>query len=471
MCLEVCPPNLFESMGQVFTIAVLMVRSAVRSRFLLVFFLSLVSVVGLLPFVIEHDGTAKMFTQVMMTYTLSVLTALLCGATVWLACGAISREVSECQLQVLMTKPVTRLQVWLGKWTGLAMINGTLLGSLGAGIYGMLIWHSGSLSPEQQHVLRSEILVARGVVREPVTDRTAAIERELQTRMKSEGSQKLDPVALRKAIAEAIRHREELVPPNRMRTWKIPLGSLAETVRDKPLHLRVKFQSADPNADQGEYKLHWVIGNKERGFWQSHRSMATGVYQEIEIPPNYFDSKGEMYIEARNYNNMTLRFSLDDGLIVLYPESGFGVNYFKGLAVIYSWLLAIGALGLAASGFLSFAVATFLTITLLIVFMSGGLLSEIIREGTVGAVNHETGESSTRVFDPVIVPVFQILGGVVSMARGVAPINSLSSGEHITWTAFLTTFIRMVFFLGGSVAAVGIYVFSKRELALVTGDD
>ena len=55
------------------------------------------AVVGL-PLVIQDDGTAQGFTQIILTYTLSVITVLLGISTLWLACGTLARDIEECQI-------------------------------------------------------------------------------------------------------------------------------------------------------------------------------------------------------------------------------------------------------------------------------------------------------------------------------------------------------------------------------------
>ena len=64
-------------MQRLFAIAGLTWKAALRFRlFLVIAVLLLASVVGL-PLLIEDDGTARGFTQILLTYTLSVITALL----------------------------------------------------------------------------------------------------------------------------------------------------------------------------------------------------------------------------------------------------------------------------------------------------------------------------------------------------------------------------------------------------------
>ena len=114
-------------MQQLLAIAGLTWKAAFRFRlFLVVAVLLLASVIGL-PLLIQDDGTARGFTQILVTYTLSAITGLLGLSTLWLACGTLARDIEECQMQVLATKPVARWQIWLGKWLGIMTLNAALL--------------------------------------------------------------------------------------------------------------------------------------------------------------------------------------------------------------------------------------------------------------------------------------------------------------------------------------------------------
>src|ERR1041384_1844145 len=98
-------------MQRLFAIAWLTWKAALRFRlFLVIAVLLLASVVGL-PLLIKDDGTARGFTQILLTYTLSVITALLGLSTLWLACGTLARDIEENQMQVAAVKPVPPRQI------------------------------------------------------------------------------------------------------------------------------------------------------------------------------------------------------------------------------------------------------------------------------------------------------------------------------------------------------------------------
>jgi ABC-type transport system involved in multi-copper enzyme maturation permease subunit len=140
-------------------------KAAFRFRLFLVMAGLLLASVVALPILIKDDGTARGFTQILLTYTLSTITGLLGLSTLWLACGTLARDIEECQLQMVATKPISRWQIWLGKWLGIMSLNAALLFISGLSVFLLLQWRATKLPPEEQAILRNEIMVARGSAR------------------------------------------------------------------------------------------------------------------------------------------------------------------------------------------------------------------------------------------------------------------------------------------------------------------
>ena len=90
---------------RLFAVAWLTVKAALRLRVVIALAVLLLLCVGLLPSFIKHNGTARMFTQVLLTYSLYLCTGLLGIATLWIACGTHATDVDPGQLQLLAVKP------------------------------------------------------------------------------------------------------------------------------------------------------------------------------------------------------------------------------------------------------------------------------------------------------------------------------------------------------------------------------
>jgi hypothetical protein len=463
-------------MQRIFAIAWLTWKAALRFKlFLVIAVLLILAVVGL-PLVIEDDGTAQGFTQIILTYTLSAITALLGLSTLWLSCGTLARDIEECQIQVVATKPIARWQIWLGKWLGIVSLNAVLLALSGGCVYGLLQWRATKLPAAEQTILRQQILVARGSARPP--DNTAEIEAEtdriLQGRLKQNpemaGLTDAERKEVRKMIREGVKADSQLVPPNYQRTWQIDLGFAKNYLHGKPLQLRVKFNSAQKNA-AGTFVALWEIGdpNSPDARRLAPMSLAPDTFHEFEIPPDLFDANGLLTITFVNPNDTALLFPLDDGMEVLYPEGGFALNFARGLAIIFCWMALLAALGLAAASLLSFPVAAFFALAMMLVVFSSGTLAESVDSGTVAGGNAETGVAGHSMADVVLIPAFKGVLAVVSLAKNFSPIDALSSGRSIPWSELGLAFTQIVLLLGGFFAAAGIIFFSRRELATAQG--
>jgi hypothetical protein len=461
-------------MQRIFAIAWLTWKAAFRFRlFIVVAVLLLAAVIGL-PILITDDGTARGFTQILLTYTLSVITALLGLSTLWLACGTLARDIEECQMQVVATKPIARWQIWLGKWLGIMTLNAALLVLSGASVYVLLEWRATKLPEKEQHILQNEIFVARGSAKEKSFDAEIdeKTEQVLRERLEKSSVTKANLAEVRRQIREQIKAEYQVVPPGQYRPWQIDLGFAKNYLRGRPLYLRVKFNAAQ-GSPSGTFIALWQVGVPETP--QATRlepmSLAPDTFHEFEIPPNLFDDKGVLTIIFVNHpNNPTLLFPLEDGMEVLYREGGFALNFARGLGIIFCWMALLAAVGLAAASFLSFPVAAFFSLGLLAVAMSSGTLATVVSNGTYFSYNGETGTSGPTAADSVIIPVFRGMLAVINLVKGFSPIDALSTGRSITWWELLRAFGQIVLLLGGMISAIGILIFNRRELATAQGN-
>jgi len=177
-------------------------KAAFRFRLFLVLAVLLVASVVALPILLKDDGTARGFTQILITYTLTTITSLLGLSTLWLACGTLARDIEECQVQMLAVKPVARWQIWVGKWLGIVSLNAVLLVLSGGCVYALLQWRATHLPPAEQAVLRNEVLVARGSAKDSNPDREIQEEtdRRLQERLEKSPVTHADLPEVRKQI-------------------------------------------------------------------------------------------------------------------------------------------------------------------------------------------------------------------------------------------------------------------------------
>jgi hypothetical protein len=461
-------------MQRLFAIVWLTWKAAFRFRlFLVIAVLLLACVIGL-PLLIVDDGTARGLTQIVITYTLGAITGLLGLSTLWLACGTLARDIEECQMQMVAVKPIARWQIWLGKWLGIMSLNASLLALSGACVYGLLLYRAARLPADQARILRNEVLVARGSAKPRKVDHEIEeqVEARLAEKLRTTRVDRADMAEVRKQIRELVKAEYQLVPPGYGRSWTIDLGLARHKLRDQPMVLRVKFNSADRSASGTFDGLWWAGVPRKTSLWRSDvLSLAPDTFHEIQLDPNLFDDDGvlTLFFSNPDYNRTALLFPLEDGIEILYPESGFGLNFVRGLGIIFCWMALLGTIGLAGASFLSFPVAAFCSLAMLTVVFAQGTMASAVEEGTIANYNAEKGTKGYTVADEVVIPMFKVTLRLISLARDFSPIDSLSTGRSITWTQLGRAWAQIILLLGGIAAVFGISVFTRRELATAQG--
>ncbi len=454
-------------MQPLLAIAWLTWKAAFRFRlFLVVAVLLLGSVVGL-PLLIKDDGTARGFTQILLTYTLGTITALLGLSTLWLACGTLARDIEDCTVQVVAIKPIARWQIWLGKWLGIMSLNAALLALSGASVYGLLQWRATRLPADQQKILRTEVLVARGSVKAPSFDREiqAETDRLLRERLQKNPDLRANIAEARKQILEQVKAEYQIVPPGYVHEWEIDLGTARHFARGQPLFLRVKFNAAD-RSTSGTFDGRWRVGvPRKTQLWHSEvMSLAPDTFHEFEVPANY-DEKGMLtvaFLQREQHRAAVPAGGRAGGAL----SPGQLRAEFRARAGDHFLLDGIAGHARARLGQFPF-------------FPGGGVLvvgrpdpgalqrDDLQRRigGTLMGYNSETGRPGHSALDIVAIPVFRAVLEVINLAKDFSPIDSLSTGRSVTWGELGRAFGQIVLLLGGSIGLIGILIFNRRELA------
>jgi ABC-type transport system involved in multi-copper enzyme maturation permease subunit len=467
---DIAPPRFRPFLA----VALLTIQAAFRYRLVVTLLGLLLAVVFVLPGVIKHDGSAQGFTQILITYTLGVITALLGFTTLWIACGTLARDIEEMQLFLIASKPVHRWQIWLGKWAGIMAINLGMLAISGTVAYGLLQLRTGELSPAQQKKLREEVLVARAGVREPSVDLKADIATVLSERLKDPTVAAMDRAFVRKQVEETVRARQQVVPPGMLRRWTVELGADArQRLAGRPLFIRVKFFTVQNNSEGSVYPAYWEIGPPEGRRLRIQNSLPAESFVEFGLDPeataDLIEPSGKLSVDFQNWNQQPLLFPLDEGMEILFHEGSFEMNYARGLLIIAFWLGLLTAVGLACSSFLSFPVAAFCSIALLILGTSGNTLKQVVEQGGIVGVNSESGTvSENSLINQVSVAVYGNAKRLIDQVGGYSPVSSLSTGRSITWGELARAFFVINLVVGGAVSAGGMIILTRRELAAPT---
>ena len=451
-------------MQRLLAVAGLTVKTAVRFKLVPWLMLMLATAVFSIPYLITHDGTAGMFAQVQLTYSLMAVTLIMGISTVWLSCGTLTQDFDRHHIVLLTSKPVARWEIWIGKWLGIFILNGTLLFLSGVCIYGLLLFHARDLSPDEQNQLHTSILTSRDSVKETPPDVEWEIEQLYLKRSQDPDIAAMEPSYVKEKLREEVHWMNQLLKPLHRRIWNLDISSGAQSKPKALIQLRVKFYASwFENTD--EHPTVWIVGNPDSpSRWEKQLNLSPMTTHEWSVPANLIDGDGNLHVECHNYTESSLVFRVEDGLEVLVEDGSFLWNYVKGLVVLLAWMTLLSALGLWAATFASLPVATFLILTLMLIVSSEQLMKSIVMEGTVSSVDDHSGEASWTHLDWIMVPIFTGVFHFTEALLSISPIERLVTGRSIATVALLKHLALVSGILSGILAGWGVYLFHRKEV-------
>jgi len=417
-------------MKKCIAIAMLTVREAFRSRIMLSFALAVALSVILVPLTIKNDGTPEGRIRVALQYSLTLVSWLLAVATVWAACRSASLEIEERQVHLVVTKPVRRAHIWLGKWIGILAMDAILLAGTGILDYAVLQYaaRSGrSGAPGQDNIVTEEILTARRAIL-PRPDEKAA----------------------------------NTVSPGSSRQWHFSMPR--NLPPDKPFYVR--FELSSPRQLELEpLAVRWLVGRDDKPF-AYEAPVYAGEFHSFPVPASAIPEDGKLtltYVNAQTAPPAIVSFDAADSVTLLARAGSFDGNLCRAILIIFCKLAPLAALGVAAGCLLSMPVACFAAYAVVVVFMFGGFIRTASTDPNVAL--YRPIPTITR-FDSLFRMQFRVFNKVVSPVQQFEVLESLPRGELIPWSMAGKALLVLILVYSGIPAIIGIALFKHRELGL-----
>jgi len=428
--------------------------------------LLLIAIVAL-PLTIKGDGTLTGAVQVLLRYTLGAVNIILAIATLWAGCAAIATEVQEHQVHLLVTKPVTRAQLWLGKWLGLLVLNAALLAVAGGVTYGLLHWHLNRqrLGVQDRATLQEELLVARRVVNAEPVPVEADAQRIFEEQRRSGAIPKeARPDQVLAAIRQTLLQQAHAVSPDLMlrHVFKVP------TTTTRPLVVRYKFTSSETG--KNPVACIWLAGAPERPdrFQRPELAAPTGVHT-LRLPASLVATDGTLTVDIANVNPepVTMVFAPADGIQVLVYESCFAGNFARCLLVSLGELAFLGALAVTMGSMFSLPVAALTTAYAVMLMNIGSYLQTLTQETFIIGTATKPG-ATPGLLDLLMHFVYVGLYWLTKPFQTASPLEPLAVGELVSWWWVGGVWWWQALVAGGILALVGTWIFNRRELGLPT---
>ncbi len=455
-------------MSSILAIAFLAMRTAVRSRIVIVLLLFLLFTLIGLPLTIKGDGTIAGHVRLLLLYTLGLASLILSIATVWASCAAISSEIDNRQIQMIVSKPVRPLQLWLGKWLGLITMNSILLTFCAVITYGSLRWTTQPqrLSIEENATLQSEILLAqRRLNPRPQDLSQEAFALYSAARERGEVPEDHSPAFILAMIERTLQVQENMVYPGDFKRWVYDVPRLPREGR--PLVLRYRFSSS--TLDLEPINAMWTIGPPDApSRYQVSVSDTPMAWHSIRISPEWVSDDGTLSVEYANLHprQIAALFSPESDLQLMVYQGGFLLNYLKALLLIIIHLSFLSAIGLTAGAFFSIPVAVLTSFYFLLLVNAGRFLRRMVERGAGFHLIADDASRLEQVIHAVTHPVYLALNFIIQPVTAPNPLAPISAGEWIGWMEVLYMAVVKIVVYSGFLLGISIWHLKHKEVAL-----
>lgn len=453
-------------MNKVWAIAMIALRSSVRSKVVIcLMLLLLVTIIGI-PLTVKGDGSPESKVQVLVSYTLAFSQIILAIVTLWSGCAAVSTEVEDCRIHLVVTKPVRRAQIWLGKWLGLLVMNAVALLLTGLAVYSLLAYQTraSEWGEDEYARLQEEVLVARRLVpaEMPPVDRAATLHlRELIA------SGRLEPGKSPEAAFAAIRQRM-LIQTNSVeygatRSWSITLPTRPPA--DRKVFLQYKYQLG--SLVQEPVSGMWFLGNnKDARQIMIPLQQGPGTHS-LAIPQEIVGEGLEIIVSYANIhpNPTTVLFDVDEGVQILYFQDPFVTNLCRTLLIQFFQLALYAALGLTMGTLFSMPVAAFTSIFIIILQLFSGFIERITQDAAADGLIVDPERALTLV-EQLTMFIYKGVHLLLKPLSTNNPLELLSSGVVVGWDIVAAEFLVKIVMYTGIIGGMGVLLFNRRELGI-----
>ncbi len=466
-------------MRKVWAIIRLTLAELIRTRVAVAFVLLLIGMMTLIVTTAKGDGTLMGKVQMFISYSVGVIYSLLALLVILLSCRVIDEDIKTMRIDSLVSKPIARWQLLLGRWAGIIILaTGLLVASMSAVyIITQLYVRSTPVKSMDRFKVENYVLVARkSFVPPPIPDIDKKVE-QIYQKLKKQGRlpppSQMAPSKVRQMIKDGLLRQPRTVGPRQMRTWKISgLKPIRNNKGNVLVTLRFKYEPSKTTTPDPKHHLHsntvlgyWIIGkrtSKNSFYWPpgGPQEKPYRTLQQIDVPLNVIEPDGTLTFSFVNIDprNVAVNFPLKDGLEVLARVGGFAPNFIRLALIAFAGIVFLATLSIACGTFLSFPIASLVSFSVFFIGIAANFLTEAI----------EMLETSKSVLDKVERVITYIsIKFIPSLDLGQYT-SKLIDGRIIDWQTTLTHIGWLIGVNSLILTVFAIIVFERRELGKVT---
>ena len=449
-----------------------------RMRIVLVSVIVLVLIILRLPYIMRGDETLAGRLQTFLAYSFGALGLFAGLATVFFSCSTLANEIKNCQLHMVVTKPVSRFQILLGKWLGVNLLNVILVLTCSIAIYAFARQIAGRQEQfaRDRMQVRDVIWTARAAASPIDPDFSRQIDAFLAEQI-ANGRFNADSIDAKRAGAEKKKElfaRERLLKPGEFRLYffeNLPEPESPDTViqvraraRGNPLPgdelLPVSWFLVDSQTGQAKHPDPVETNGRSGDLIQFLFRGKGGISDDGKLGVMVINAQPGKPIPTHN-----LILEGDDWLEIMYKVGGFEANFVRNVVMILSKLAFLSAVGLMFGVFVSFPVACMCAFTTYLVVIGWNWWFE-----SIGA-NMEIYTPDADPYGalgPVIRFFLKPFMWLMPNFNEYNGTTKLIAGELISNGLMARCVLQTLALGGGLLLVVGWSMFSRKEIAEIT---
>ncbi len=457
-------------MRRMWAVATNTIRQALRMKVAAIFIVLLLVLLPVMGFTATGDGTLRGRLQTFVSYGLSLTSLLLSLLTIIVAIYTVTSDIEHRQIYTVVTKPIRRYQIVLGKVLGVIVLDVVLLALFAGIVYGVTSWIPKfvNATEEERQAARNEFYTARASLVPPLVDVQKEVEAAYR-KLSQEELATIFPNMTKEEVFRQLTNRKRLekraAAVGQMLVWEFHNVRVHDS--NQSLFVRFKYDVSVTPPDEQVYGF-WQVGDwrqsQQEGQaqmqmlpWQQMRKDVVRKFHELEVPASVVAKDGYLAVGFYNrppFNDTVVLFPIEDGLEVLYKADTFTGNFARATLLILCRLVFLACLGALAASFLSFPVAILFCV---VIFFTGTMSGFIV--DSFGYMSQNT----SRIYAYTVQEIIRLL----PQFDKYNPTKFLVPARLMAWSFLGEVVLTLVMIKALLLLLLALLIFSFRELAKV----
>ncbi len=416
------------------------------------------------------DGTLKGRLQTFVSYGFSLTSFLLSLLTIVVSVYSLTSDIQQRQIYTVLTKPIRRFQLLLGKLLGIILLDVALLVLFSAVIYAVIIYTPKFYRASQAEHTQAdnEFFTARAGLIPPEVDVKQEVD-DTYKRLEETGQlplgvsdNKVSRENYIEGLTQSIKLGKRAVAVGHELVWEF--NNVKPLDPNQSLFIRFKYD-VSVNPPDLQVFGNWFAGDDRQlkygakvqtPIYAFDRKDLIRTFYEIEVPADAVAEDGYLAVGFFNVplNNTVVIFPPEDGLEVLYKADTFTANFLRAVLLILFRLIFLACLGILASTFLSFPVAILFCLAIFFTGTVSGFCLE--------SFDFLSGNLSS-VYSYTVRPIVQLL----PQFDKFSPTKFLVPARLLSWSLLAKVVFSLICIKAVLLWLAALLIFSYKEIAKV----